>query len=141
MKVFWQPRVIVIISIVFFTLFVNVSILIKSMLIESISFSELLSPDISRYENRFLALRQVLPRRAVLGYISDNASNEETLTARMYIARYALAPLVIVRSLDYPLIVGNFSKTSPDIEIYRKQGLIPLRNFGNGVVLFRRELR
>ena len=136
MKVFWQPRVIVITSIIIFSLFINVS-----MLIESMVFPEELTPDISRYESRFLVLRQALPRRAVLGYISDASADEETSEYRILIARYALAPLVIVKSLDYPLIVGNFRKTSPDLGIYRKQGLIPLRDFGNGVVLFSRELR
>jgi hypothetical protein len=136
MKVFWQPRIIVIIALIIFALFVNAYILI-----ESIVFPERLTPDVSRYENRFFALRQELPRRAVIGYISDDSADEEISKARLYIARYALSPLVIDRSLDYPLIVGNFRNTSPDLEIYRKQGLIPLRDFSNGVLLFRREFR
>jgi hypothetical protein len=134
MKVFWQPRVIVIISVIIFSLFAN-----GSILIESIVFPERLTTDISSYEGRFLVLRQALPRRAVVGYISDDSADEETSSARIYIARYALSPLIIVRSLEYPLVVGNFRNTSPDLEIYRKQGLIPLRDFSNGVILFSRE--
>jgi hypothetical protein len=136
MKVSDPVRKIVLIFIVISAVSINLYILI-----ESIVFPERLTPDISRYEQRFQTSRQVLPQRGIVGYISDDTADDSTSTARIYIARYSLSPLILVRSLDYPLVIGNFYKPNPDLEIYRKQGLIPLKDSGNGVVLFKREFR
>jgi hypothetical protein len=82
-----------------------------------------------------------LPGRGVVGYISDDLDNEEYSMPRKYLAEYSLLPVILVRSMDYPLIVGNFRNPAPDLEAYRKQGLIPIRDFGNGIVIFKRESR
>jgi hypothetical protein len=114
------------------------------VLVENIRFPEKIIQDLSRYEKRFTPLRAVL-RNGVLGYISDEADeteeDKEYRDCRIYLARYWLAPVVLVRSLDYSLVVGNFLKHAPDFETYRKIGLIPVRDFGNGLVLFKREPR
>ena len=136
MKVSNPIRIIVLIFIVVSAISINLYILI-----ESIVFPERLTPDISHYENKFQTLRQVLSQRGIVGYISDDTADDYTSTARIYVARYALSPVILVRSLDYPLVIGNFHKPYPDLAIYRKQGLIPLKDYGNGVVLFKREFR
>ena len=113
------------------------------MLIENIRFPENTRQNISKYEKRFNKLRQLLPQRGVIGYIADdeNEGDQDFIDSRIYLAQYTLAPVILVRSLDYDLIVGNFLDHTRDFEIYRKQGLIPIKDFGNGVVLFKRELK
>jgi hypothetical protein len=110
---------------------------------ENIRSPEKTRQDISNYENRFVNLRQLLPSRGVTGYISDdeNEDDQEFIDSRIYLAQYSLSPVILVRSLDYSLIVGNFLDHTPDFEIYRKQGLIPIKDFGNGIVLFRRDFQ
>jgi hypothetical protein len=127
-----------IIAMIICTAFVHLYLFIKPMI-----FPERLSEntvDISRYENRFLTLRQSL-QRGIVGYISDDADDTDVSKTRLAVARYALSPVIIVRSLDYPLIVGNFHSRIPDYETYRKKGLIRVRDFSNGIVLFRRVSR
>jgi hypothetical protein len=110
-------------------------------LFQSIVFPEKIRQHISGYLSRFSAVQPLLPGRGVVGYISDDLENEDHSMPRKYVAEYALLPVILVRSIDYPLIVGNFRNPVPDLEAYRKQGLVPVRDFGNGVVLFKREHR
>ena len=134
MKVSGPIRILVVILIVIAAISTNLHILV-----ESITFPERLTPDISDYEKRFQTVRKLLPKRGIVGYISNDPADESPSPGRLYMARYSLSPVILVRSLDYPLVIGNFLKPYPDLAIYRKQGLIPLRDAGNGVVLFKRE--
>ena len=113
------------------------------VLIENIRFpkEKIIIGNTSEYLERFLTLRQVLPKRGVVGYISDDTTDEGISTPRKYLAQYSLAPVILARSLDRSLVVGNFRNRPSDLELYRKMGLIPLRDFGNGVVLFTREFK
>ena len=129
----------VIITIIICAFLVNAYTLIKI-----ITFPEGLAPDVSQYDNRFTALRKMLPQHAVVGYISndlptDDMTGDNFIKIKFWIARYSLSPVIPVRSLDHKFVVGNFSYPMPDPEIYRKTGLIPIKDFGNVVVLFRRE--
>ena len=137
-----------IIAIIICALYVNVF-----LLYECVVFPESIIENISGYLNRFVTLRDVLPRHGAVGYIDglddDELStpgkkyslDEELPTQRIYLAQYALSPVILVRSLDYQLVVGNFINPPPDLEMYRKMGLVPLRDFGNGIIMFKRELR
>lgn len=133
MKSFWHPRKILVISVIICALSVNIH-----MLVETCISPEKLSVEVFRYEKRFFSLRELLPRHCVAGYVSDDADEEEDGTARLYVARYALSPVILVRSLEHRFIVGNFHNPSAGLELYKKKGLIPFRNFGNGVILFER---
>lgn len=135
-----------ILSMIICALLVNVC-----MLAQNIIFPEKTIQDIDGYLNSFTTtLKEELPRRGVVGYVDGLADDELTTprskylldeklaTTKLYLARYSLAPIILVRSLNYPFIVGNFVELTTDMEAYRRIGLIPVRDFGNGVVLFRR---
>ena len=109
--------------------------------VENIRFPEKTAQDIAKYERRFIELRRQLPSRGVIGFTTDVGKNEEREDpdARKLTAQYSLAPVIIVESLDYPLVAGHFRNPSPDLETYRQMGLIRLRDFGNGIILFRHE--
>jgi hypothetical protein len=87
-------------------------------------------------DERFADLRKVLPQRGVVGYVGDPG---ETSPADYYLAQYALAPLVVERSTEHWLVVGNFpaSQSSPPSGI--EKSLLLVRNFGNGLFLFARK--
>jgi len=106
-------------------------------------------PDqISAYEHRFDRLRRVLPSRGVVGYVghpqltgssSTEAKAASLLHFRRYLlAQYSLAPLLLIESTEPEFVVGNFEagaiRPTP-------AGFRVMRDFGDGVVLFRRSGR
>ena len=137
-KVNWVRPQLAILAIILCALSIN-----GYVLIENIRFpkEKIIIGNTSEYLERFLTLRQVLPKRGVVGYISDDTTDEDIFAPRKYLAQYSLAPVILARSLDCSLVVGNFRNHPPDFESYRKMGLTPLRDFGNGVILFTREVR
>jgi len=85
--------------------------------------------EVARHERRLEELRGILPRRGVVGYVTDATDpNEET--KRYYMTQYALAPLVVVRGAGHGLVVGDFKNPSPEVE-----GLAVRRDFGGGLLL------
>jgi hypothetical protein len=121
-----------ILSLIICALFVNIQ-----ALAEIILFPERLTRDISQYEKRFKKLREILPAEGAVGYISDE--QEDKNDARYQVAQYALAPVIVARSLEQNIIIGNFSDASARPGIYEKGGLVPIRDFGGGLVILTRE--
>ncbi len=94
-------------------------------------------PNLSRTANdvaqlsdqRFAALKNELPARAVVGYMGES---NDSATPDYYLTQYSLAPLVVDRSTNHELIVANFPGRSlpqfpPALEV--------VKDFGNGVLL------
>jgi len=99
---------------------------------------------ISGYEERFTALRQVLPRKGAVGFLSDVPApflkGDNRRAGTLYLTQYVLSPVVVYDNAQYPLVVGNFhSSTHPLPELLKSLRLRPIANYGNGVVLFKRE--
>jgi len=104
------------------------------------------APDeISTYERRFQEVRAALPARGVVGYLgrTDSAgltpAEREAASLRDFkhylLAQYALAPVVLIESTEPDFVVGNFdSGKAPSAP----PGFRLERDFGNGLVLFRR---
>lgn len=82
-----------------------------------------------RSDQRFSALKASLPTRGVIGYIGEPGAS----VSDYYLTQYALAPLVIDRSANHSLVVGNFPSSFPPN--LAEQHLQVLRDFGNGVLL------
>src|SRR5690349_79571 len=64
-------------------------------------------------EERFQPLRALLPASGEVGYLSDqypgDATQSPDAVRKYYLLQYALSPLVIVRSTDKPIVVGDFN--------------------------------
>jgi hypothetical protein len=76
-------------------------------------------------------MRPSLPTRGVVGYI-DGGNGAPAELQDYYLAQYALAPLVVARSSQEPVVIGNFSRTNakpPD-------DLVKIVDLGHGVGLF-----
>ncbi len=104
------------------------------------------TPDeISTYERRFREVRSALPAQGVVGYLGRTDSAGRTPAEReasslldfkhYLLAQYALAPVVLIESTEPDFVLGNFDpgRTPPTPAGFRIQ-----RDFGNGLVLFRR---
>lgn len=104
------------------------------------------APDeISTYERRFQEVRAALPARGVVGYLGRTDSAGRTPAEReasslldfkrYLLAQYALAPVVLIESTEPDIVVGNFDRgKAPSTPV----GFRIERDFGNGLVLFRR---
>jgi hypothetical protein len=124
---FWSPRTTA--AVLFFILCCLLSTV--RLILRAPNPAHLNVDDIcSRSDERFAALKSVLPSRGVVGYIGDPGNSG---VADYYLAQYALAPLVIDRSKNHPLVIMNVSTVPPKPDT---RGLEPVRNFGSGLVLF-----
>jgi hypothetical protein len=133
------------IGLVLIALFVGVSQL-QALRSAFAAYRTLGRPDeVSRHEARLQALRRALPGHGVVGYVSDApaagidpASSEARQAFKRYLlTQYALAPLVVLRSIEAELVVGDFSAAGPD-GASTPPGFVLVKDFGQGVVLFRR---
>jgi hypothetical protein len=109
------------------------------------SFRSPAEDEISRYERRMLELRDALPARGIVGYVTDPPL-EDTSSARVaadlhdhfkayILAQYVLAPRVVVVDTAREWVVGNYgeNRTAPTLPGFRIA-----RAFGRGLVLYRR---
>jgi hypothetical protein len=93
----------------------------------------------SLYLARFDGIKRVLPDRGVVCYVpSPDASFDAK--KHYFLAQYALAPLVVRTIADCDPLIGDFSAGATP-ESIGSQRFIVLQDFGNGVMLLRRNKR
>ena len=111
-------------------IFVFACLLSSARLVWKAPLSRVNSPDdvTQRSDLRFAQLKAVLPEQGVVGYLGDSRESP----ADYYLAQYALAPLVVERSINRALVVGNFPSSPPS---FAEHNLRLIRDFGNGVLL------
>jgi hypothetical protein len=90
----------------------------------------------ARRDQRFELLRDALPKRGTMGYLSDPAQGTDHET-RLLQAQFALMPLILVSGADQPLIVGEFTDPA-GVAKGRDLNLTVVRDLGDGLVLFAR---
>ncbi len=99
---------------------------------------------VALFEHRMSELKKMVGPKDTIGYFSNVVPDEMDRERPMdyVITQYVLAPALIVNSTDATLVLGNFfGSESMDAayETIQRNRLHPLRDFGEGVVLFRRE--
>lgn len=97
--------------------------------------------EVAAQVSRFETFGTAVPEKAILGYLTDLAPGSITADAMFGAAQYVLAPRLLQKSTEYDLVLGNFTKPSDFAALGSAHGLRLERDFGNGVVLFRREVR
>jgi hypothetical protein len=114
------------------------------------SYPELPKTDpVTIHEARIDQIRGALPAgTAAVGYVTsvDNEKiflYERTLQdveflAQYMLTQYTLAPVIVHNSPDHPIVVGNYITGAPDPAFLRKNALAPLRDFGDGLILYRK---
>jgi hypothetical protein len=95
--------------------------------------------EVSRQEKRFAQLKNALPQRGIVGFVTDAPDRSEQLKRR-YIAGYALAPLVVAPGADRRLVIGDFADPSA-ARLVVGEALHVREDFGGGLVLFAAEER
>ena len=114
------------------------------------SFPDLPATDpVTIHEARIAQLLPLLPAAGEVGYVTTvendrifaaerSFTNVEFL-AQYVLTQYTLAPRIVRNRPDLPLVVGNFIDGPPAPGFLEKNGLIPLKDLGDGLVLYRRE--
>lgn len=92
---------------------------------------------ITLFGRRFAELRRALPPHGVVGYASD--ADEGEAVWEFYETQYFLAPALLEKSDERDLVVGNFHHTTVDADWLSNRNLVLLRDYGDGVMLFRRK--
>jgi hypothetical protein len=102
------------------------------------------SPDpyrIADQATRLADFRSAVPADAILGYLTDVPA-DNTLNASMFFAaQYQLAPRLLQKDEAHDLVLGNFTRPADFVALGRQYGLRIERDFGNGILLFRREAK
>ena len=81
----------------------------------------------------------LLPPNSVAGYLSDLSYDETAGSAAYFGVANALAPRLVVRDADRPQwVIGNFSRPMDFAVVGAAHRLELVRDFGNGIVVFRR---
>ena len=101
------------------------------------------------HEARIAQLKPLLPASGAVGYVTtvendrifatEKAFQNVEYLAQYALTQYTLAPLIVRNSPDLPLVVGNFLDGPPAPGFLEKNGLVPLKDFGDGLILYRRE--
>lgn len=100
------------------------------------------------HEARIARLLPLLPASGDVGYVTTvendrifaaerSFTNVEFL-AQYVLTQYTLAPRIVRNRPDLPLVVGNFIDGPPAPGFLEKNGLTPLKDFGDGLLLYRR---
>jgi hypothetical protein len=119
-------------------------VLIVSALLSNLAHLKHLSrddpaPDVLmlQRDQRFERLKDALPKRGTVGYLSDAptwADREEHLMR----AQFALAPLILVSGAEHALVVAELSDPAAAAK-GRDPALTVVRDLGDGLILFARE--
>jgi hypothetical protein len=106
------------------------------LLKESPPLSSRRAPDeVSTYEGRFARARQVLPTHGVICYVPDFNSSEAA-KRDFFLARYALAPLVVRTVPDCDPLIANFPLRLPSSFLDHRYAV--QEDFDHGVLLLKR---
>lgn len=90
---------------------------------------------------RLGGFRAAVPADAILGYVTDVPSESTVGSTMFFAAQYALAPRLLQKTDTLDLVLGNFTKPDDYGTVGKQHGLRIVRDFGNGIVLFRREAK
>ncbi len=100
------------------------------------------------HEERIRQLKEFLPASGEVGYVTsvendrifadEKAFRNVEYLAQYVLTQYTLAPLIVRNSPELPLVIGNFLDGPPAPGFLEERGLVPLKDFGDGLILYRR---
>lgn len=96
---------------------------------------------VAGFENRFAEFQKTIKPHTVLGYLSDNPINDPSSQSEFNLTQYTLAPAIVNPSADERLVVINYHSKAPDPAVLNARHLVPIHDYGNGVLLCRNDLR
>jgi hypothetical protein len=95
-------------------------------------------------QERFRDALAALPASGIVGYVSDVSPGEPQGQVLLGAAQYALAPRIVVplkRGTNAGWVIGSFVRPDEAARVAAEHGLAVVSDYGNGVLLFRKEPR
>ncbi len=99
------------------------------------------SDDVSLFLKRFDGITKELPADGTVGYLAEPGLEIGERDKRLFLTQNALIPRLVIYSTNTHLVVGDFNPSADGREIASKNGLIVVKDFGNGVLLLENEAR
>jgi len=91
--------------------------------------------DVTLFEKRIEPLKEFLIGVDIVGFVSDIKS-----LTYFYYVQYSIAPIVLANDTERDLVVGYFHDYSKTENIAQRERLLLVKDFGNGLFLFRGRL-
>jgi hypothetical protein len=88
---------------------------------------------------RLDGLRSAIPENSSLGYLTDAEPRSTVESAMFLAAQYVLAPRLLAKDTLHEWVLGNFTRPADFAALGKSRSLRLQQDFGNGVVLFRRQ--
>ena len=93
------------------------------------------------HERRLAPLREALPGRGTVGYLTDLPRLKRRAWRELFLTQYALAPVIVEpvsasRPTEHQLVVVNVHE-GEDLAEPDTRGLVLVRDFGGGIRLYR----
>jgi hypothetical protein len=126
---------------------------VLSLLMQSIGiYTDLPDKDpVTIHEARIAQIKGSLPASGEVGYVTtveneqifayERAMKNVEYLAQYALTQYTLAPLIVRNSPELPLVVGNFLDGPPARGFLEKNNLVLIKDFGDGLILYRRDPR
>jgi len=93
--------------------------------------------DLTMYEKRFVEIKKRLPPTGTVGYIGNEIGDEGT--RNYYRTQYSISPVIVDRTTEHELVIGNFREDIHAGNFPAATGLTLLQDFGAGVMLFKND--
>ena len=97
---------------------------------------------ITRFEQRYEAIGELLPAYGRVGYVSEvppeRLMEDFDGSAHFYLTRYTLVPLQLVNSVDEQYVVGAFRTAAAARKATEAHPLRLIADAGDGMMLFER---
>jgi len=137
--------------VIIFSLVSSIQLLMESLDLRGIGIGQDM---MSRYESGFKELNEMVRGEKSVGYVfaearDDSFANFQSRLARYFSTQYAMCPVIVDSKKRDGYIVGSFPVRHGEADIPRRleagndlvdgQGLVLVRDFGNGVILFKRQ--
>lgn len=105
-------------------------------------------------DQRFTPVANKLAGHRMIGYIDEHTSEHEIQNPpdksgagwwtnpgvkKYYLTQFSLAPVILVRGAEPPLVVSNYDNEFNANA--RPQQLVPVGNFGGGIILFEKKTK
>lgn len=92
---------------------------------------------ISLFANRYIDILPLISSDFI-GYLGDSKPKDIQSVMAFMLTQYTLAPVVVDQTTAHDYVVGNYYSAPPTAEDLRTLHLIIVKDFNNGVVLYRR---
>jgi hypothetical protein len=113
---------------------------------DAVSSTQSMAPQsdlVSRFGRRISRLRQDLPAAGVVGFVSEPPEDRWTnpvYNREIVLARYFLAPLVVLPYEGQALSIGSFHP-APSSAGLEARGLVVVKDYGDGLLLLKHRAR